>query len=885
MKPVNSSARQPTSNSSPQGRPQAGRAWCASIIVSLALITAAANQSLAQAPPIQNSPPEGVRAQVRALLGSYEGASPEQWRRLGNSAVPILESVASDSNALPTRRARSLDGLAALGSGNITMQRVASSGGEPLVVRMAAVRGLGQVLPEAALTDALRPMLQDPNPQLRGVAAETLSHSPAGCSEVQNMMAKESESWRSRFASRCDAQASSAAPSTAGASTTGADPSARVVAYRIVDPTGTTIYDYASPANPEGAQPVAKIQPSLGAGAFSVLLPNSPTVPFASGAWIYNLLASKPTTVDVQAIIKTSSTSSLTAGRFNANLFFVGVPGLNARSAQTDPNFQAILAKTSSIYAQIGVQLGDLTYIDVTGPNVARYTDLVESDLGSLMRLSTSPEARDGAINLFFVHSIVSGQALSGFIILGESAGIPGNPVRGSPLSGVAITMADFPRGLDEVALTMAHETGHWLGLFHPTGFNGLFFDPLPDTPECPQVPYDTNHDGIMEPEECVGHGADNLMFWTDSFPLHVLTPNQQYAVMRNPLVSRRTNGGFGGDVHTVRLGTVAVASNELINPITVNVPADAVSVDLIGDVPTPPPPPAIRVPEDFPTIQLAVNSANGGDTIRVGPGRWCGARITTPVNLVGKEGATIIGCPAGNPGPVGITYRRGFRIEAAASGTSVSHFVFDGNGLSDSNLLPLSVGIEAAQGSNDLVIDANTFQGGAFGIELFGGNGQYVTHNRFDGFTVLSNGIGGAAILDIVFTNAQATDNYFLHNRITATVPSGNYAALSWINEVDVPLAGIVVSGQDRAVISSNKISIAANTNGDSGVGILATDSLTNLTTTNLTILNNDGRKSAYSLIVTNDSSGGTGNTVGATIRGNLGVNLINGSISYVDD
>ena len=35
------------------------------------------------------------------------------------------------------------------------------------------------------------------------------------------------------------------------------------------------------------------------------------------------------------------------------------------------------------------------------------------------------------------------------------------------------------------------------------------------------------------------------------------------------------------------------------------------------------------RVPQDFPSIQLAVNSANAGDTIRVGPGRWCGARIT----------------------------------------------------------------------------------------------------------------------------------------------------------------------------------------------------------------------------------------------------------------
>jgi hypothetical protein len=77
---------------------------------------------------------------------------------------------------------------------------------------------------------------------------------------------------------------------------------------------------------------------------------------------------------------------------------------------------------------------------------------------------------------------------------------------------------------------------------------------------------------------------------------------------------------------------------------------------------------------------------------------------------------------------------------------------------------------------------------------------------------------------------------------------------------------------------ISSNKISIAANSNGDAGVGILATDSLTDLTTINLAIMNNDGRGSAYAVIVTKDESGGTGNSVGATIRRNLGVNLIDG-------
>jgi hypothetical protein len=43
------------------------------------------------------------------------------------------------------------------------------------------MRGLEHVLPESPLIDALTPLLQDPQSQMRGVAAETLSHTPAGC--------------------------------------------------------------------------------------------------------------------------------------------------------------------------------------------------------------------------------------------------------------------------------------------------------------------------------------------------------------------------------------------------------------------------------------------------------------------------------------------------------------------------------------------------------------------------------------------------------------------------------------------------------------------------------------------------------------------------------
>jgi hypothetical protein len=108
-----------------------------------------------------------------------------------------------------------------------------------------------------------------------------------------------------------------------------------------------------------------------------------------------------------------------------------------------------------------------------------------------------------------------------------------------------------------------------------------------------------------------------------------------------------------------------------------------------------------IQVPKDYPTIQAAVNAAAAGDMIRVGPGQWCGARITKKLDLEAEGGATIIGCPDGTPGPSSLgggLFRIGFRVNAVdASGTTIRHFTFDGRGWSFANPAPLALGVFAA--------------------------------------------------------------------------------------------------------------------------------------------------------------------------------------------
>jgi hypothetical protein len=81
--------------------------------------------------------------------------------------------------------------------------------------------------------------------------------------------------------------------------------------------------------------------------------------------------------------------------------------------------------------------------------------------------------------------------------------------------------------GPDEVAFIGAHETGHFLGLFHTTEQEGADFDPLTDTPKCPCL----NCASAIDLPKCTSSspplvtagrcnvssscgGGDNLMFW-----------------------------------------------------------------------------------------------------------------------------------------------------------------------------------------------------------------------------------------------------------------------------------------------------------------------------------------------------------------------------------
>lgn len=209
-------------------------------------------------------------------------------------------------------------------------------------------------------------------------------------------------------------------------------------------------------------------------------------------------------------------------GLVDLNLFFTGARGITAATALTQPIVQDIVDRVDSIYSQVAVGVGDVTYSDA--PREYQIIETVsgaDSDLSELFRLSS--DSPDG-MNLYFVESILAGAGGDGGygMVLGIAGGIPGPPLyQGTARSG-ALVVLELP--VEQPAMlagtVAAHEMGHYLGLYHTAeqyipGY-GQVYDQIEDTPR---------------------NDARNLMYYSSIAPEPVLSEGQGAIVRSNPLV------------------------------------------------------------------------------------------------------------------------------------------------------------------------------------------------------------------------------------------------------------------------------------------------------------------------------------------------------------
>jgi hypothetical protein len=253
--------------------------------------------------------------------------------------------------------------------------------------------------------------------------------------------------------------------------------------------------------------------------------------------------------------------------------FYIATDAFSEANAGTDPSVQRMVSTFKSIYLQAGITV-NAAFHDLSATDKARFgTNISATSTGpcdDLSQMFTLSGAHPGnTMNLFLVQSLRDASGGGGGTIVGVDGTIPGPAsYNGTVQSGAVVSAADLFAGIaacgggmniggcgaDRVAYIAAHETGHFLGLFHTSEQQGADFDPLTDTAKCPCIQCASATDRpncgtnganapfitasrCLSPPTC--GGGDNLMFWflQTGASAGALSPQQIQVMRLNPLV------------------------------------------------------------------------------------------------------------------------------------------------------------------------------------------------------------------------------------------------------------------------------------------------------------------------------------------------------------
>ncbi|MFT6818631.1 MAG: hypothetical protein ACJATT_002448 [Myxococcota bacterium] len=218
--------------------------------------------------------------------------------------------------------------------------------------------------------------------------------------------------------------------------------------------------------------------------------------------------------------------SDFTAGDVHARVVYVGSVGQDDEVVRAT---EAAVGQWQGLYANFGL---DLTVRYDTNPTTDSVGAPGESSGALFQQLSSQSDV--GEVTVVIAERIADNPGIQGF-----AGGVPG-PILPSDRSVMVLSAIDNGGGdlqfsnaeIRLLAETMAHEVGHFIGLFHPVELTFDTWDALDDTPEC------------SNQTACINVYSRNLMFpvpvcsGTTCTPQTEMTPAQRGVMHRSVWVN-----------------------------------------------------------------------------------------------------------------------------------------------------------------------------------------------------------------------------------------------------------------------------------------------------------------------------------------------------------